>query len=81
MDLDSLLDDNAEVRFSALRAAMRTRARYEGNGAITPRSIRAARRFFEDRLPILIRRKREALGLPPLPVVTVPWVNYANTND
>lgn len=59
----NLVTDQGAVNLTVLKAMARRRAMNE-SGAVTPRSLRTAVRYYGEFLPGLLREKRRALGLP-----------------
>lgn len=60
---DDLIDENAEVKLWVVKAMARRHALHK-HGEISPMSLREALLWVNDRIPMLIRRKRKELGLP-----------------
>jgi len=60
---DDLIDENSEVKLWVLKSLSRRRCMLR-DGCITPAGLREALQFHNDRIPMLIDRKRRELGMP-----------------
>lgn len=67
---DDLIDDNVQVRLWVMKSMARRQAMGQ-HGALTPRSLREALLWVNDRVDMLKDRKRRQLGLPLAPTVLV----------
>lgn len=71
---DTLINDNGELDRTVYRHVVRRREMNE-YGALSPMAMREAISHYSAIIPILQRRKREALGLPATPEKLAPMMN------
>lgn len=74
LSYDALINDDGELDRTVYRHMVRRRAMNE-YGALSPMAMREAISHYSAIIPILQRRKREALGLPAIPVKLVPMMD------